>query len=90
MARMIDRLTVSASRRTWMIVAMVELPDEIRTIFAEKKHNQVPVVVGSNANEMTSLNGPALVPKSRRGHRTIRTANPTSSSATPCKRGITC
>jgi len=29
------------------------LPDEIRTIFAEKKQNNVPVIVGSNANEMT-------------------------------------
>src|SRR3954454_15723157 len=31
------------------------LPDEIRTIFARKQHNNVPVIVGSNANEMTSL-----------------------------------
>jgi len=33
------------------------LPDEIRTIFAEKKQNAGPVIVGSNANEMTSLGG---------------------------------
>ena len=31
------------------------LPDEIRTIFAEKKHHNVPVIVGSTADEMTSL-----------------------------------
>jgi para-nitrobenzyl esterase len=31
------------------------LPDEIKTIFARKQHNNVPVIVGSNANEMTSL-----------------------------------
>jgi len=31
------------------------LPDEIKTIFARKRHNNVPVIVGSNANEITSL-----------------------------------
>jgi para-nitrobenzyl esterase len=39
------------------------LPDEIRTLFAEKKHNNVPVIVGSNADEMTSLSGVANPPK---------------------------
>jgi para-nitrobenzyl esterase len=45
------------------------LPDEIRAIFAAKKHNSVPVIVGSNANEMTSLGGAALVPKSLEEYR---------------------
>jgi para-nitrobenzyl esterase len=40
------------------------LPDEIRNIFAKGKQNDVPVIVGSNANEMTSLTAPATVPKS--------------------------
>ena len=40
------------------------LPDEIRNIFAKGKQNDVPVIVGSNANEMTSLTVPATVPKS--------------------------
>jgi para-nitrobenzyl esterase len=31
------------------------LPDDIHNIFAHKKHNNVPVIVGSTANEMTSL-----------------------------------
>jgi para-nitrobenzyl esterase len=38
------------------------LPDEIRTIFAEKKHNPGPVLVGSNADEMTSLGGAGNAP----------------------------
>jgi para-nitrobenzyl esterase len=39
------------------------LPDEIRNIFAQGKQNDVPVIVGSNANEMTTLLPPASVPK---------------------------
>ncbi|HEX4951243.1 MAG TPA: carboxylesterase family protein [Blastocatellia bacterium] len=38
-------------------------PDEIRGIFAKGKQNDVPVIVGSNANEMTTLTAPAAVPK---------------------------
>lgn len=39
------------------------LPDEVRNIFAKGKQNDVPVIVGSNANEMTTLTVPAAVPK---------------------------
>lgn len=39
------------------------LPDEIRNIFAQGKQNDVPVIVGSNANEMTTLTVPATWPK---------------------------
>lgn len=39
------------------------LPDEIRNIFAKGQQNDVPVIVGSNANEMTTLTPPAAVPK---------------------------
>jgi para-nitrobenzyl esterase len=39
------------------------LPDEIRTIFAERKHHNVPVIVGSTADEMTSLGGAGNAPK---------------------------
>ncbi|HWO01478.1 MAG TPA: carboxylesterase/lipase family protein [Blastocatellia bacterium] len=39
------------------------LPDEVRTIFAQGKQNDVPVIVGSNANEMTTLTVPATWPK---------------------------
>ena len=38
------------------------LPDEVRAIFAAGKHNDVPVLIGSNANEMTTLAVPAAIP----------------------------
>ncbi len=38
-------------------------PEEIRTIYAKGQQHDVPVIVGSNANEMTSLTPPAFVPK---------------------------
>jgi para-nitrobenzyl esterase len=40
------------------------LPDEVRNLFAQGKQNDVPVIVGSNANEMTTLTPPDSVPKS--------------------------
>src|SRR6185436_4774424 len=45
------------------------LPDEVRNIFAQGKHHDVPVIVGSNANEMTTLTAPALVPKTMEDYR---------------------
>jgi para-nitrobenzyl esterase len=39
------------------------LPDETSNIFAQRKHNDVPAIVGSNLNEMTTLTTPAIVPK---------------------------
>ncbi len=39
------------------------LPDEVRNIFAQKKQNDVPVLIGSNANEWTTLSSPAQFPK---------------------------
>jgi para-nitrobenzyl esterase len=39
------------------------LPAEIRTIFAGKAHHNVPVIVGSTADEMTSLGGAGNAPK---------------------------
>jgi para-nitrobenzyl esterase len=45
------------------------LPDEIRNIFAQGKQNDVPVIVGSNANEMTTLTLPATVPKTIEDYR---------------------
>jgi len=45
------------------------LPDEIRNIFAKGKQNDVPVIVGSNANEMTTLTVPATVPKTIEDYR---------------------
>lgn len=45
------------------------LPDEIRNIFAQGKQNDVPVIVGSNANEMTTLTNPGTWPKSMEEYR---------------------
>ena len=45
------------------------LPDEIRNIFGQGKQNDVPVIVGSNANEMTTLTPPATVPKTLEDYR---------------------
>ena len=38
-------------------------PEEVRTIFAKGQQNAVPVIVGSNADEMTTLTPRAMVPK---------------------------
>src|SRR4030095_9660201 len=45
------------------------LPNEIRNIFAGGQQNDVPVIVGSNANEMTTLTAPAMVPKTMEDYR---------------------
>lgn len=45
------------------------MPDEIRNIFTQGKQNDVPVIVGSNANEMTTLTVPAMVPKTMDAYR---------------------
>jgi len=45
------------------------LPDEIRNIFAKGKQNDVPVILGSNANEMTTLTVPGNVPKTIEDYR---------------------
>jgi len=52
----------AAAIRTQEVVDGWVLPDEIRAIFAEKKHNKVSVIVGSNRDEMTSLGGAATAP----------------------------
>ena len=59
-----ERLVEISSFRTQETVDGWVLPEEIRAIFAQKRHNNVPVIVGANANEMTSLAGAAIVPKS--------------------------
>ena len=45
------------------------LPDEVSNIFSQHKHNNVPVIVGSNANEMTTLTTPAVIPKTQEDYR---------------------
>jgi para-nitrobenzyl esterase len=38
------------------------LPDEVRAIFARGEHNDVPLLIGSNKDEMTSLTDPRTHP----------------------------
>jgi len=45
------------------------LPADVRTIFANKQQNPGPVLVGSNANEMTTLSNPAQFPKTMADYR---------------------
>jgi para-nitrobenzyl esterase len=64
--KIIDVFNNDAEGRRFRTVVNVDgwvLPDEIRNIFAKGKQNDVPVIVGSNANEMTSLTVPATIPK---------------------------
>ena len=57
-------LAAVASFRTQENVDGWVLPDQIRTLFEQRRHNIGSVIVGSNANEMTTLGGMSLVPKS--------------------------
>ena len=45
------------------------LPDDVRDIFAQGKQNDVNVVIGSNANEMTTLVPDVFVPKRMEDYR---------------------
>jgi para-nitrobenzyl esterase len=58
-----EKLAAVPSFRTGITVDGWVLPDTVRVIFAEKKHSNVPVLVGSNANEWTTLSNPATFPK---------------------------
>ncbi len=44
-------------------------PEEVYSIFAKGKQNNVPVIVGSNANEGNSLIPPTMVPKTLTGYK---------------------
>ena len=44
-------------------------PEEAYAIFAKGKQNNVPVIIGSNANEGTSLIPPTMVPKTLTGYK---------------------
>jgi para-nitrobenzyl esterase len=55
--------------RTTINVDGYALPDTVRNLFAQKKASQVPVLVGSNANEWTTLSNPAQFPKTLEAYR---------------------
>jgi para-nitrobenzyl esterase len=58
-----EKLVAVPSFRTGVTVDGWVLPDTVRAIFAAKRHNDVPVLVGSNADEWTTLSNPATFPK---------------------------
>jgi para-nitrobenzyl esterase len=64
-----EKLNAVANFRAQENVDGWVLPDEVRVIFTEKRHNRVPVIVGSNAAEMTTLTNPATVPKTLEDYR---------------------
>jgi para-nitrobenzyl esterase len=71
--KLIDVFRNDAAGRTFRTTVNVDgwvLPDEIRNLYAQGRQNDVPVIVGSNANEMTTLTKPALVPKTLDDYRT--------------------
>lgn len=69
-----DKILAATGFRTIENVDGWVLPDEVRTLFAQGKYNKVPVIVGSNGNESTTLGGANNIPKTMDEYRTrIRT-----------------
>jgi len=63
-----DKL-VAMQFRTGINVDGYVLPDTVRNLFVQKKQSDVPVLVGSNANEMTTLSAPSQFPKTMDAYR---------------------
>jgi para-nitrobenzyl esterase len=64
-----DTLLAIQSFRSGITVDGYVLPDTVRQLFAEKKQNNVPVLVGSNKNEWTTLGNVAQFPKTMEAYR---------------------
>ena len=64
-----DKLLAIQSFRPGLAVDGYVLPDTVRNLFAQKRHNGVPVLVGSNANEFTTLGNPSQLPKTMDAYR---------------------
>jgi para-nitrobenzyl esterase len=60
---------VQAGRTAEVNVDGYVLPDTVRNLFAQKKASAVPVLVGSNANEWTTLSAPSQFPKTMDAYR---------------------
>ena len=58
-----EKLNAVQAFRTGVNVDGYVLPQDVRSIFAAKQQSQVPVIVGSNGNEWTTLSNPAQFPK---------------------------
>jgi para-nitrobenzyl esterase len=63
-----DKLLATAFRSGVNVDGYV-LPDTVRNLFAQKKHNDVPVIVGSNADEWTTLSNPSQFPTTLEAYR---------------------
>jgi para-nitrobenzyl esterase len=64
-----EKLNAVQAFRTGVNVDGYVLPEDVRSIFDAKKQSNVPVVVGSNANEWTTLSNAAQFPKSVEAYR---------------------
>jgi para-nitrobenzyl esterase len=58
-----DKILAVQSFRSGVSVDGWVLPEDVRSLFTQKKQNDVPVLIGSNANEWTTLSNPAQFPK---------------------------
>jgi para-nitrobenzyl esterase len=58
-----EQLTAVPAFRTETTVDGWVLGDQVHNIFTDRKHNDVPVLIGSNADELTTLSNSAFFPK---------------------------
>ena len=63
------KLLAIQSFRSVVTVDRYVLHDTVRETFAQKRHNRAPVLVGSNANEWTTLSNPSQFPKTMDAYR---------------------
>ncbi len=64
-----EQLANARAFNTDVTVDGLLLTDQVARTFATKQHRIVPVLVGSNADEFTTLTSPALFPKTMDGYR---------------------
>jgi para-nitrobenzyl esterase len=64
-----EKLLETPGFRTQETVDGWVLPDEVRAIFAQRKQNDVPVIVGTTGTERTSLTSAATLPKTLADYR---------------------
>jgi para-nitrobenzyl esterase len=69
-----EKLAAQQTFRTDITVDGWVLTDQVRSIFAKRKHNDVPVLIGSNADELTTLSNPAFFPQTLDGFGKLRDA----------------
>jgi para-nitrobenzyl esterase len=65
-----EKLLSVATFRSSINVDGWVLPDDVRAMFAQRKQSPVPILVGSNADEMTTLSSASTFPKTMEDFRT--------------------